>query len=345
MFGEAATPPRSGHNQSVRPTGTAISVTGLRHSYGDHEVVKGIDFDVRTGQVYAFLGPNGAGKTTTLEILEGYIKHTHGEVRVLDRDPNEPTARWREQIGIVLQSNRLQPKLTVRETLELFRGYYWDPWDVDYVLKLVGLTDQANQRVGKLSGGQQRRVDVGVGLIGRPRLLFLDEPTTGFDPAARRDAWEVIRGLRNTDTTVMLTTHYMEEAQQLADYVAILVDGEIAEVGTPEKIGGAIRNNTTISFRLASGISLADLPEALNRGNLVRRGDQVDLATSDPLRDLYLLTEWAGAAERVPLSVGQSAPPPKLRDLCVARPTLEDVYLALTADTNASVPAASGPTE
>jgi ABC-2 type transport system ATP-binding protein len=275
-----------------------ISIRGLRKSYGDNEAVRGIDLEVRAGEIFAFLGPNGAGKTTTVEILEGYRKRSGGEVSVLGEDPQRAGRAWRQRIGIVLQSCRLDPYLTVRESLELFAGYYREPRPIDEVIELVGLGDKAGERMRKLSGGQQRRLDVGMALVGDPDLLFLDEPTTGFDPSARRQAWEAIAGLRELGKTVFLTTHYMDEAQQLADRVAIIARGEIVAGGTPADLGDRESQATTISYRGPDG--------------------EVSLATSSPVQTLHELTARA-------LAEGF-----ELEGLEVKRPTLEDVYLELT---------------
>ena len=227
-----------------------ISIRGLRKSYGDSEAVRGIDLEVQAGEVFAFLGPNGAGKTTTVEILEGYRNRSGGEVSVLGEDPQRAGREWRERIGIVLQSCRLDPYLTVRESLGLYAGYYAHPRPIDEVIALVGLEGKADERASRLSGGQQRRLDVGMALIGDPELLFLDEPTTGFDPSARRQAWDVIAGLRDLGKTVFLTTHYMDEAQRLADRVTIIAKGEIVARGTPEDLGDRESQPATITYRL-----------------------------------------------------------------------------------------------
>jgi len=253
---------------------TAISVRGLRKSYGPLEAVRGVDFDIEEGEVFGLLGPNGAGKTTTVEILEGYRSRDAGEVTVLGHDPGRPGRDFRERIGVVLQQAQLWPNLTVRETHAAFAGYYARSRDVDEVIALVGLTDKRDARVKTLSGGQKRRLDLGVALVGDPDLVFLDEPTTGFDPAARRAAWEMIRSLRSLGKTVLLTTHYLDEAEQLADRVAVLREGKIIRIGTPRELttGGS---EVEIRYRLD--------------------GEEVLLRTSEPTRDLHRLTSEAVA--------------------------------------------------
>jgi ABC-2 type transport system ATP-binding protein len=275
-----------------------ISIRGLRKSYGEVEAVRGIDLDVQPGEIFAFLGPNGAGKTTTVEILEGYRKRSAGEVRVLGEDPEHGDRRWRERIGIVLQSCRLDPYLTVRESLALYAGYYDAPRPIEETIELVGLADKADARASSLSGGQQRRLDVGMALIGDPELLFLDEPTTGFDPSARRQAWETIAGLRDLGKTVFLTTHYMDEAQRLADRVTVISGGEVVARGTPEDLGDRENRPARISYR--------------------ENGSEVELETTTPVQTLNELTGRALAEGR------------DLEGLEVRRPSLEDVYLELT---------------
>jgi ABC-2 type transport system ATP-binding protein len=276
-----------------------ISIRGLHMSYGETEAVRGIDLEVMPGEIFAFLGPNGAGKTTTVEILEGYRKRSGGEVAVLGEDPERVGRAWRERIGIVLQSGRLDPYLTVRESLGLYAGYFQSPRPIDEVVELVGLEGKADERASRLSGGQQRRLDVGMALVGDPELLFLDEPTTGFDPSARRQAWEVIAGLRDLGKTVFLTTHYMDEAQRLADRVTIISAGEIVARGTPEDLGDRETAAATIHYR--SG------------------GREVEVETTTLVQTLHDLTGEA-------LARGE-----ELEGLEVTRPSLEDVYLELTA--------------
>jgi ABC-2 type transport system ATP-binding protein len=275
----------------------AVQVRGLRKAYGDFEAVRGVDFTIASGDVFALLGPNGAGKTTTVEILEGYRRRDDGEVRVLGVDPGRAGGDWRERIGVVLQSSELYPNFTVRETVALFAGYFTRSRDVDEVIRLVGLDDKASARVKTLSGGQKRRLDLAVALAGDPELVFLDEPTTGFDPAARRAAWDMVRSLRSLGKTILLTTHYIEEAQQLADHVAVLREGRIVASGTPAELTG--RTPTTeIRYR--------------------RNGHEVVLTTDQPTRDLHDLTGRA-------LAEGF-----ELEGLQVRRPTLEEIYLELT---------------
>ncbi|MDA0353261.1 MAG: ABC transporter ATP-binding protein [Chloroflexi bacterium] len=294
----------------------AIEVTGLRKRYGDFEAVRGIDFHVDRAEVFALLGPNGAGKTTTVEILEGHRDRDGGTVNVLGYDPHSGGSRFRERIGIVLQSTGVEPYLTVEETLRQFRGFYPHPRPLDEILEVVGLTAQRATRVRRLSGGQQRRLDVAVGLAGDPDLLFLDEPTTGFDPAARRQAWELVHNLKALGKTVLLTTHYMDEAQQLADRLAIIVAGSIVAEGTPAELMSR-DHLSTIEFKqtpaataLIAGVS----------GEVALGDGLVSVRTSEPTRALAMI---AGRAEERGI---------ELEDLSVTRATLEDVYLQLAAD-------------
>jgi ABC-2 type transport system ATP-binding protein len=295
----------------------AIEARGLAMRYGDREVLHGIDLVVPHGMVVGFLGPNGAGKTTTVEILEGYRRRTGGQASVLGMDPATGGRQLRERIGIVLQETGHNPDLTVRETVRQFAGYYLRPRPVDEVVGLVGLEEAADRRVRALSGGQRRRLDVGLALVGDPELVFLDEPTTGFDPAARRQAWEVITGLRELGKTILLTTHYMDEAQALADRVAIIAAGRIVAEGAPADL--AAQRSTEIRFTLPAEAAAAELPRI--SGEVATQGRDVEISTDDPTRDLLALTGWA---------VGRGA---ALDGLTVARPSLEDIYLTLTSDT------------
>ncbi len=292
---------------------TVIEVRGLRKSYGDVEAVRGLDLSVRAGEIFAILGPNGAGKTTTVEILEGFRSRSSGDVQVLGHDPAHGDRALKERIGIVLQSTGVEPYLSVAETLDLYRGYYEKPLATATLLELVGLEEQADTRVRRLSGGQQRRLDVAVGLAGDPELLFLDEPTTGFDPGARRSAWEMIAGLRSLGKTVVLTTHYMDEAQALADRVAIIAKGQIIREGTPRELTGGA-DATTIQFRLGSGVTLpAEFAASTTDGVYT-------IATSSPTEAVHRLTSWALEGGIV------------LDDLRVGRTSLEEVYLQITGE-------------
>jgi ABC-2 type transport system ATP-binding protein len=318
-----AAPRRQAGAEAVQPgtsraiPGSAVTVTGLRKSYGQVEAVRGVSFTVEHGEIFALLGPNGAGKTTTLEVLEGFKPRDGGSVSVLGTDPGDRSAgrRLREQIGLVLQDIAVEPYLTVRETLARNAGYYPAPRDVDEVISLVGLDGQRRQKVRSLSGGQKRRLDLALGVIGDPALLFLDEPTTGFDPNARRHAWQVVRDLRDAGTTVLLTTHYMDEAQALADRVAVLSDGQIMAQGTPSTIAGRDTAVARIRFTLPGGPAAADLPVA---ATAVAATGLITVETSEPTQALHQLTSWA-------LGHGQ-----ELGQLTVDRPSLEEVYLQLT---------------
>ena len=316
--------PRPGTVGRVAPTYNpaalnepVISVRGLRKSYGANEAVRGLDLEVGRGEVFAFLGPNGAGKTTTVEILEGYRQRSGGEIEVLGTDPARATRDWRARVGIVLQQCRMRPELTVQETLELYAGYYPRARPVDETIERIGLGEKADQRAGRLSGGQQRRLDVAVALIGDPELLFLDEPTTGFDPSARRQAWSVIAALGELGKTVFLTTHYMDEAQALADRVAVIARGEIVAAGTPADIGDRESHPATISFRLPEGVGLGELPLD-GAEDVSERAGVVALRSASPVPVLNRLTGWS-------LERGVA-----LDGLEVRRPTLEDIYLELT---------------
>ena len=291
-----------------------MTVRGLVKSYGGVTAVAGIDLDIEQGDIVALLGPNGAGKTTTVEILEGYRSRDAGQVAVLGCDPARELARLKPRIGIVLQSTGIEPYLTVRETLTMHAGLYPRPRAVDEVIDLVGLSDKAGERVVRLSGGQQRRLDMAVGLVGDPDLLFLDEPTTGFDPSARREAWGVIRNLATLGKTVLLTTHYMDEAQHLADRVVVISGGRIVAEGAPGTLGLRDRARVVIRFRLPDGVAPPGGLEAPPGGDGFR-----ELSVEDPVVTLHDLTGWA-------IQEGVT-----LEGLEVLRPTLEDVYLELTA--------------
>src|SRR5262245_26661452 len=269
-----------------------ISVKGLRKSYDGFEAVRGIDLEVGTGEIFAFLGPNGAGKTTTVEILEGYRERSEGDVRVLGIDPQRADRAWRNRVGFVLQESRLVPELTPREAVEQYAGYYTSPRAVADAGRLVGPSDKADTRTARLSGGQQRRLDVALALVGDPELLFLDEPTTGFDPSARRQAWDVIADLSRLGKTVFLTTHYMDEAQALADHVAIISAGRIVATGRPDDLGGNRDKRTEISFRLPAGVAAAELPDAVRTRARIDAA-AVSLSVDDPVAPLRELTAWA----------------------------------------------------
>jgi ABC-2 type transport system ATP-binding protein len=295
----------------------AIEVAGLRKSYGQVQAVRDVGFTVARGEIVALLGPNGAGKTTTLEILEGFRDRDGGVAEVLGLDPGERSSdrELRERTGLVLQDIAVEPYLTVRETIARSAGYYPAPQDVAEVIALVGLAGLERRRVRALSGGQKRRLDLALGLIGNPELLYLDEPTTGFDPAARRDTWDLVRRLRAGGTTILLTTHDMDEAQFLADRVIVLSGGVVVASGPPAELGGRDAELARITFRLPAGHALADLPVTAHGGN-----EGVTVETASPTRVLYELTEWALRRGTI------------LAGLTVERPNLEDVYLKLTRD-------------
>ncbi len=292
---------------------SAIEVTDLRKRYGDLEAVRGVDLHVDTGEVFALLGPNGAGKTTIVEILEGFRDRTDGQVRVLGHDPADEDRDLKARTGIVLQSTGIDPFLTVRETVEMYGGYYEHPRPADEVIEVVGLAEKADTRVKKLSGGQQRRLDVAVALAGDPELLFLDEPTTGFDPNARRNAWEIVKNLTALGKTVFLTTHFMDEAQVLADRVAIIAKGEIVVEGPPDTLAGRDAMQARIHYRLPAGAQ--GLP---GLGQEARGDGSFEIRAEDPTRALHELTGWALAAGV------------RFETLDVTRPSLEDVYLEIT---------------
>ena len=303
-------------------TSAVIQVSGLSKSYGDVRAVAGIDLRIARGEVFAMLGPNGAGKTTTVEILEGYRRRDSGEVTVLGLDPGKQRGLLKAQIGIVLQSTGIDRYLTVAETIAMYSGYYPHPRPVDDVIDVVGLASKRNTRVLKLSGGQQRRLDVAIALAGDPELLFLDEPTTGFDPSARHEAWDVVKNLAALGKTVLLTTHYMDEAQHLADRVAVIADGQIVAEGAPATLGGRDATRARVSYHLPDG---ATPPPDL--GGPPSPEGFVEFAPEDLTLGLHRLTGWA-----LENSVS-------LRTLQLLRPSLEDVYLQLTSSATPTSPA------
>jgi ABC-2 type transport system ATP-binding protein len=295
---------------------TAVSVQDLRKDYGPVRAVDGLSFSIETGEIFALVGPNGAGKTTTVEILEGHRRPTGGVISVLGSDPRTGGRRWRERIGIVLQEAGFDEQFSVRELVALQVSFYPRHRAVDELIDLVGLADKRTARVKTLSGGQRRRLDLALGLAGDPELLFLDEPTTGFDPSARRRAWGLVEALRDLGKTVLLTTHYMDEAEHLADRVAVVAGGHLVAIGTPDELGrGAL--GSTLSCRMPAGVEMTDLPALSGTPELT--GNTLTLATDEPTRDLHLLTSWA-------LDRGI-----ELASLSLTRPSLEDVYLALTS--------------
>jgi ABC-2 type transport system ATP-binding protein len=303
---------------------TAIEIDGLRKAYGEVEAVRGISFSVAVGEVFCLLGPNGAGKTTTTEILEGYRARTAGDVRVLGHDPEEGERALHERVGIVLQEAAAQAELTVAEVLTMYGRYYPRRRPVAELVELVGLTGHEGRRVKLLSGGQKRRLDLALALVGDPDLLFLDEPTTGFDPSARRQAWSTIKDLCALGKTVFLTTHFMDEAQALADRVAVMVDGRIVALGTPGEIGGRDTAPTEIAFTLPAHVAVSELP-ALDRAEVAETAPgQVRVVSREGVRTAHVLTGWA-------LDRGH-----ELRGFAVSQPSLEDVYLRLTQSQEAT---------
>jgi ABC-2 type transport system ATP-binding protein len=310
----------------------AVEVRNLRKSYGELDAVRGVSFEVARGEVFCLLGPNGAGKTSTVEILEGYRSRTSGEVSVLGYDPGDSPRAMREKLGIVLQECGVQRELTVTELVEMYGRYHQRRRPVDEVIELVELNEKRHTKSKDLSGGQRRRLDLALALVGDPELVFLDEPTTGFDPAARRHAWKTIKNLCELGKTVFLTTHYMDEAQFLADRVAVMRAGEIIALGTPEELGGRDLRPTEIRFALPAGCSLGDLPDVpANERTL--DGDRVVITTTQPLRATNELTGWALERD---LNLGGFA---------VTQPTLEDIYLSLTGDEQPAAAAQAGTKE
>jgi len=300
--------------EGVEPAAPAVLVKGLMKSYSGTTAVAGVDLEIPRGEIFALLGPNGAGKTTTVEILEGYRSRDAGEVRVLGCDPGRQRAQLKPRIGIVLQSTGINPYLTVQELVTMYAGYYPHPRSVSEVIDLVGLNAKRTERVARLSGGQQRRLDMAIGLAGDPELLFLDEPTTGFDPTARHEAWEVIANLASLGKTVLLTTHYMDEAQYLATRVAVMAAGRIVAEGPPSTLGSRDRARARVRYRVAGGV----VPP-VGLGGPVGPDGFIELSVANLEKTLHDLTGWA-------IDEGLS-----LDGLEVTRPTLEDVYLSLTS--------------
>ena len=297
----------------------AIAVRGVVRTYGEHRALDGVDLEVRRGEVLALLGPNGAGKTTLVETLEGHRRADAGEVRVLGFDPARRQRAFRERIGIVLQEEGLDPAITVGEAVTLYGAAYPNPRPAEEVVELVGLSDRWDARAQTLSGGQRRRLDLALGIAGAPELIFLDEPTTGFDPAARRHAWELIGRLRDLGKTILLTTHYMDEAQHLADRVVVIARGNVIAEGTPDTLGRGAGEAALVAFRIPYGVAADELPLP-DGADVERRERQLSFRTHTPTRDLAPLLSWAADNEI------------ELEALSVTRPTLEDVYLQLTEE-------------
>lgn len=287
-----------------------IEIKNLTKTYGQTQAVRGIDLKVSEGEVFALLGPNGAGKTTTVEILEGHRKATSGDVNVLGHDPAKAEREFKERIGIVLQETSVERELTVREALEIYGGPYPNRLDTEHLIEIVGLTEKIDSRIGTLSGGQKRRLELALGIIGDPDLIFLDEPTTGFDPSARRDAWSIINNLRSLGKTILLTTHYMDEAQNLSDRLAVIANGVIVAEGTPETIGGRELTATRITFVPPPGLTLPD-------SVTIERG-RATMESTNPTFDVHRLTGWA---------LDNNV---ELGNLTISRPSLEEIYLNLT---------------
>lgn len=293
-----------------------INVANLVKDYDDVRAVDGIDLEVRAGEVFALLGPNGAGKSTTVEILEGHRDATSGEIDVLGYDPSSRDRNYRERIGIILQETAVEGALSVKEAIDIYGGMYPKRRPTRELIEIVGLVDKADARIKTLSGGQRRRLELALGIVGDPELIFMDEPTTGFDPSARRQAWAIVENLTSLGKTVLLTTHYMDEAQHLADRIAVIADGRIVAEGTPETLGGREHADTVVSFH-ADHASLEGFPF---ESPVVSENGRITIKTADPTRALHAVTGWA---------IDRAI---ELSDLTVTRPSLEDIYLQLTED-------------
>jgi len=296
-----------------------ISVRNLRKEYGSVRALAGMDLDIEHGEVFAMLGPNGAGKTTLIEILEGYRRRSGGDATVLGMDPARGDRSWRARLGIVLQTTYTFAELTVEEVVDHFRGFYSDPLPLDALISLAGLDEKRRARCGTLSGGQQRRVDLAIGIAGDPELIFLDEPTTGFDPEARRHTWDVVRGFAQLGKTILLTTHYLDEAEALADRVGVIVAGAFLAVAPPQELGGRAQEKTRVRFELTPALAARSLPEL--PGETHRDGASATIITDAPTAVVAALTQWVrtAGAEEIP-------------GLTITRPSLEDVYLQMTGD-------------
>lgn len=303
-------------------TEPAVAIHGVRKSYGSFEALKGIDLDIKPGEVFSILGPNGAGKTTLVEILEGYRRRSAGEATVLGTDPGRPTAAWRARIGVVLQNTAVFDELSVQEVVEEFSRFYPQPLDVGRVIGLVGLDEKRRARCGKLSGGQKRRVDLALGLIGNPELIFLDEPTTGLDPQGRRQLWDVVREFTALGKTVVLTTHYLDEAEALADRVGVIIAGKLAALGTPREIGGRQQGLAHVSFEATGALATSPLPPGLVATTIPQL---ITIATRTPTAAVAALSAWAKG-------LGFD----ELPGLVITRPSLEDIYLQMVGDTDPS---------
>jgi len=306
-------------------TASAIEVRGLIKRYGDHTAVDGVDLTIESGEIFAFLGPNGAGKTTTIEILEGYRDRDGGDVTVLGEDPATASREWRERLGIVLQESEIEAELTAREAVTMHAAYFANHLNPDEVLELVGLASHAEHRAKKMSGGQKRRLDLALALVGNPDLVFLDEPTTGFDPGARRESWGMIENLRELGRTVLLTTHYMDEAEHLADRIAVIADGQIVARGTAADLANQVDARPVISWKAES---LAGLPGGLPDAAI--NDGVASLETNDVVDVVHALTTWSRNGG------------PSLDDLQIIQPTLEDVYLRLVGSTGSGSSSTEG---